>query len=138
MHKPVLAQHAAFVVKQTGGDAEWLREGFYNLQTFVGKYLNYHRHKATGLLYWENDEMIGVDNDPSTFYRPQESSGSIFLNALMYRELLAMAYLATQLRMPDLENASPVRLKSYRRLSASIAGTLAMVSTIVSTSTSFR
>ena len=103
MHKPVLAQHAAFVVKQTGGDAEWLREGFYNLQTFVGKYLNYHRHKATGLLYWENDEMIGVDNDPSTFYRPQESSGSIFLNALMYRELLAMAYLATQLRMPDLE-----------------------------------
>ena len=103
MHKPVLAQHAAFVVKQTGGDAEWLREGFYNLQTFVGKYLNYHRHKATGLLYWENDEMIGVDNDPSTFYRPQESSGSIFLNALMYRELLAMAYLAAQLRMPDLE-----------------------------------
>ena len=101
MHKPVLAQHAAFVVKQTGGDAEWLREGFYNLQTFVGKYLNYHRHKATGLLYWENDEMIGVDNDPSTFYRPQESSGSIFLNALMYRELLAMAYLATQLRMPN-------------------------------------
>ena len=50
MHKPVLAQHAAFVVEQTGGDAEWLREGFYNLQTFVGKYLNYHRHKATGLL----------------------------------------------------------------------------------------
>ena len=104
MHKPVLAQHAAFVVEQTGGDAEWLREGFYNLQTFVGKYLNYHRHKATGLLYWENDEMIGVDNDPSTFYRPHGSSGSIFLNALMYRELLAMAYLARQLRMPDLEN----------------------------------
>ena len=48
--------------------------------------------------------MIGVDNDPSTFYRPHGSSGSIFLNALMYRELLAMAYLARQLRMPDLEN----------------------------------
>ena len=102
MHKPVLAQHAAFVVQQTGGDAEWLREGFYNLQTFVGKYLNYHRHKATGLLYWENDEMIGVDNDPSTFYRPHGSSGSIFLNALMYRELLAMVYLAERLDLPDI------------------------------------
>lgn len=102
MHKPVLAQHAAFVVQQTGGNAEWLRDGFYNLQTFVGKYLNYHRHKPTGLLYWENDEMIGVDNDPSTYYRPHESSGSILLNSFMYKELLAMAYLANRLNLPDI------------------------------------
>lgn len=102
MHKPTLAQHAAFIVRQSDGDAEWLREDFYTLQAFVSKYLNFHRHRATGLLYWETDEAIGVDNDPSTFYRPHGSSGSIFLNALMYRELLATAYLADRLGMPDI------------------------------------
>ncbi len=102
MHKPVLAQHAAFIVQENGGDAEWLREGFYNLQTFVGRYLNYQRDKATGLLYWENDAMVGVDNDPSVYYRPAESCGSILLNSFMYKELLSMSYLATCLGMDDI------------------------------------
>ena len=102
MHKPTLAQHAAFIVENMNGDAEWLRDDFYALQAFVSKYLNFHRHKATGLMYWETDEAIGVDNDPSTFYRPHGSSGSIFLNALMYKELLAMNYLADCLNMPDI------------------------------------
>ena len=31
MHKPTLAQHAAFIVKQMNGNAEWLREDFYYL-----------------------------------------------------------------------------------------------------------
>jgi putative isomerase len=102
MHKPTLAQHAAFIVQQSGGDAEWLRDDFYTLQAFVCKYLNFHRHKATDLFYWETDEAIGVDNDPSTFYRPHESSGSIFLNAMMYKELMAMSYLATCLQMDEI------------------------------------
>lgn len=64
--------------------------------------MNFHRHKATGLLYWETDEAIGVDNDPSTFYRPHKSSGSIFLNALMYKELQAMAYIARCLSLGEI------------------------------------
>lgn len=102
MHKPTLAQHAAFIVQNMDGDAEWLRDDFYTLQAFVSKYLNFHRHKATGLIYWETDEAIGVDNDPSTFYRPHESSGSIFLNALMYKELQATSYLADCLSLTDI------------------------------------
>jgi hypothetical protein len=102
MHKPTLAQHAAFIVQNMNGDAEWLREDFYTLQAFVNKYLNFHKHKATGLIYWETDEAIGVDNDPSTFYRPYESSGSIFLNSLMYKELMATSYLAKCLNQPDI------------------------------------
>jgi hypothetical protein len=102
MHKPTLAQHAAFIVKNMNGDAEWLRDDFYALQAFISKYLNFHRHPATGLIYWETDEAIGVDNDPSTFYRPYESSGSIFLNSLMYKELLATSYLADCLNLPDI------------------------------------
>lgn len=102
MHKPCIAQHAAFIVRNMKDDAEWLRDDFYTLQAFVDKYLNFHRHKETGLLYWETDEAIGVDNDPSTFYRPHESSGSIFLNSLMYKELLAMKYLAQCLDLPEI------------------------------------
>lgn len=102
MHKPTLAQHAAFIVQTMGGNAEWLRDQFYTLQAFENKYLNYQRNKATGLMFWETDEAIGVDNDPSTFFRPNESSGSIFLNTLMYKELKAMVYLAQCLDMPDI------------------------------------
>jgi putative isomerase len=104
MHKPTLAQHAAFIVQNMNGDAEWLRDDFYTLQAFVSNYLNFHRHKATGLIYWETDEAIGVDNDPSTFYRPHESSGSIFLNVLMYKELKATGYLADCLKLHDISN----------------------------------
>lgn len=102
MHKPTLAQHAAFITQNMDGDAEWLREDFHKLQAFVNKYWNFHRNRATGLIYWETDEAIGVDNDPATFYRPNASSGSIFLNALMYKELLAMAYLAECLNMDEI------------------------------------
>ena len=104
MHKPTLAQHAAFIVRNMNGNAEWLRDDFYTLQAFVSNYLNFHRHPTTGLIYWETDEAIGVDNDPSTFYRPHESSGSIFLNALMYKELKATSYLAECLKLPDISS----------------------------------
>jgi putative isomerase len=102
MHKPCLAQHAAFLVKQDHGDAEWLREKFYFLQAFVNAYQSHMKNRPTGLIFWADDAGIGVDNDPSTYYRPNKSSGSIFLNALFYKELLAMDYLATQLDLPEI------------------------------------
>jgi len=102
MHKPCLAQHAAFLVKLNGGDAEWLREKFYFLQAFVNRYKNHQRHKATGLYYWNDDTAIGVDNDPCTFMRPPKSSGSIYLNCMMYKELLALVYLGQALHMDEM------------------------------------
>lgn len=69
------------------------------MQAFILNYQEHHRHPATGLFYWQDDLAIGVDNDPSTFFRPKGSSANIFLNCLMYRELLAMAYLAERLSM---------------------------------------
>jgi len=105
MHKPCLAQHAAFLVKLNGGDAEWLRDEFPKMQAFVDCYYNHYRDKATGLYYWQTDECIGVDNDPCTFFRPYGSSGSILLNCFMYKELLAMVYLANRLNMPEIGNS---------------------------------
>lgn len=100
MHKPCIAQHAAFITKTAGGDAEWLRDRFYNLQAFVNKYRHHQRHTC-GLYFWINDLAIGVDNDPCTFFRPDRSSGSIYLNCLMLKELEAMAYLADRLNLKE-------------------------------------
>lgn len=101
MHKPCLAQHAAFLTQVKQGDAEWLRDKFQFLQFFVGGYKNRYRHAATGLYFWQNDVMIGVDNDPSTYYRPDKSSASIYLNCMMYKELQAMCYLCDRLGLDE-------------------------------------
>jgi putative isomerase len=100
MHKPVLAQHAAFVVHHNNGDAEWLRDKFYFLLTFLNNYRNHHRHHC-GLYFWQTDVAIGVDNDPCTFYRPPRSSGSIYLNCLIVKEFEAAAYLADCLKLDE-------------------------------------
>lgn len=93
IHKPCLAQHAAFIVKENNKDAEWLRPVFHKLLKFVDYYINNFRHEC-GIYFWQNDCAIGVDNDPSTFYRPNKSSGSILLNCFMFKELEAVCYLA--------------------------------------------
>ena len=98
-HKPCLAQHAAFVARSTGS-AEWLRPFFDRLMRFIAFYDKYCRH-SSGLYFWIDDFAIGVDNDPCTFYRPRRSSGSIYLNSLMLRELRAMSWLAEQLGLPQ-------------------------------------
>lgn len=101
MHKPVLAQHAAFLTRLGNDDAEWLRDKFYYLQTFVNNYRNHHKHSC-GLYFWQNDHAIGVDNDPCTYFRPARSSGSIYLNCLMYKELEAVAYLCNCLKLDEI------------------------------------
>nr|WP_309027942.1 trehalase family glycosidase [Pelagicoccus enzymogenes] len=116
MHKPCLAQHAAFIVKTGAGDAEWLRDHFSYLQAFVDCYLNHHRNKPTGLLFWIFDIGLGVDNDPCTWNRPPRSSGSIFLNCLMVQELEAIAYLADCLNLDEI--AQHYRKDKQRLVSA--------------------
>ena len=112
MHKPCLAQHAAFLVKNH--QAEWLRPFFPRLEAFISNYHDHHRHAATGLYYWQDDLAIGVDNDPSTFFRPKGSSASIYLNCLMYKELRAMSYLAGRLSLPDAERRYGLMADSLR------------------------
>ena len=92
IHKPCLVQHAAFLVKCDNGDAAWLRPHFAKLKLFVDQYIQNFRHE-NGLYYWYDDAAVGVDNDPCTFYRPNKSSASIYLNCLMYKELLALCYI---------------------------------------------
>ena len=95
VHKPCLAQHAAFIIRQQQ-DAEWFREYFEKMLRFVDYYIEHCKH-GCGLYYWINDMAIGVDNDPCTFCRPQNSSGSVYLNCLMYKELEAVCYIGERL-----------------------------------------
>jgi putative isomerase len=99
MHKPVLAQHAALLT-QRQGSAEWIRPHMGAIGRFVDRYLASHVHETTRLAYWQTDFAVGVDNDPSVFYRPDKSTASVFLNALLYRELLACGYLLEMLGDP--------------------------------------
>jgi putative isomerase len=69
----------------------------------LNNYRSHHRHQC-GLYYWQNDNWLGVDNDPCTFGRPPKSSASIYLNCFMYRELLAMAYILDRLSLNEIAN----------------------------------
>lgn len=111
VHKPCLAQHAAFIVRQTG-EAEWLRPYFDRLLRFIRYYEENCRHPS-GLYFWNDDLAIGVDNDPCTFYRPKHSSASVFLNCLMYRELLAVCFLG---------EALDVDISHYRQVAEALKG----------------
>jgi putative isomerase len=103
MHKPVLAQQAA-MLSQRKHSVDWIRPHIDTLGKFLDRYLTSHVHRETGLAYWQTDFAVGVDNDPSIFYRPDKSTGSIYLNCLLYRELLAYGYLLEELDRLDEAN----------------------------------
>lgn len=93
MHKPCLVQHLAFLLQVTGGDMSWLEPSHLDaIERFLARYKSEYRHSESGLYRFLDDTAIGVDNDPSIFYRPFGSTASIYLNCLMYKELLAAEY----------------------------------------------
>ena len=90
--KPCLAQHIAFIIKENG-DSRWVIPYAEKLDKYIEYYRKSSRHEETGLYFFIDDAGIGVDNDPSIFYRPKCSTASVFMNCLMYKELLAMEYI---------------------------------------------
>ena len=115
MHKPVLCQQAAALIARSGGDAGWLGGYMPRLESYLNRYLTEFCNKDTGLLFWKDDFAVGVDNDPSVFFRPQNSCGSIYLNSLMYREELAAGYIYEQLGDMERANAWRVRADSLSK-----------------------
>ena len=101
--KPVLAQHVLFIGK-SNQDFEWVQPYFDKLRSYLSYYDNNCLHES-GLYFFIDDTCVGVDNDPCTFFRPKRSSGSVFLNCLMYKEFLARAELAKQFGRADDEVA---------------------------------
>ena len=92
IHKPCLAQHALFIC-QKNNEYQWLKDSMPSFEKFIKWYDENCYHEKSGLYYWIDDFAIGVDNDPCSFYRPNNSTASIFLNSLMYSEFMALAKL---------------------------------------------
>lgn len=97
IHKPCIAQHAAFIIQVNDGECKWIEAYISKLEAYFSYYRQNMFHEKTGLYFWLDDTAIGVDNDPCTFYRPDKSSASIYLNCMMYKELLAMDFICKKL-----------------------------------------
>jgi len=89
--KPVFAQFALDLVT-AGVPVETFRPHLGSLRRF-------HRHwkrkygAVNGLLTWGSDVAIGMDNDPTSYGRPEFSSANLLLNCLYHADLTAAATL---------------------------------------------
>ena len=93
--KPVLGQLALCIANETG-DAKWMAPLLDKVLRFYGRWENRYRH-SSGLLVWGSDVAIGVDNDPTTYGRPDFSSANILLNCFYHEDLKASATLSRRL-----------------------------------------
>lgn len=103
IHKPCLAIHA-YEISKHYGDAKWLEPYFDKLLSFISYYEKNQKDEETGLFYWLDDLGLGFDNDPTAFYRPGKSTGTIYLNSLMYEELNSVANLADLLGKEEIKD----------------------------------
>ena len=99
MHKPFLASQIV-LISQKKGDWEWARGFIEPLERYFAYYQTYFNENC-GLYVWHDDIMIGMDNDPASFGRPQDSTANIYLNSFMVMELQAMADLLDALGMEN-------------------------------------
>lgn len=95
MHKPFLCSQICLISK-FDGDYSWAAPFFENLERYFAYYRSKYYFDNSGLYVWCNDIMIGMDNDPATFGRPDYSTANIFLNSFMVTELRAMETLCVQ------------------------------------------
>lgn len=90
-------QHLPFLCQFTLLASEFSDEyDWFDAEKLV-KYMQYyetHQYAADcGLYFWQDDIMIGIDNNPTVFCRPPRSGADIFLNSFLYLEYVAFAEL---------------------------------------------
>lgn len=116
MHKPFLCSQICLISDFTG-DYAWIAPYVPALERYFSCYDKNYYCENCGLYVWCNDIMIGMDNDPATFGRPNFSTANIFLNSFLCVEMKAMEKICR-------ETGSGERADAYRekreRLEASI------------------
>lgn len=95
MHKPFLCSQIC-LISDYMGDYGWASAFEEKLDRYFACYRNCYFQKNTGLYVWHDDIMIGMDNDPASFGRPEDSTANIFLNTFMVRELKNYAHYLEQ------------------------------------------
>ena len=89
-HKPFLAQ-GIWNVSNAADDFGWFdTEG---LLRYLDFYCRHQYDANSGLYFWRNDLMIGIDNNPTVYGRPDDCCTDIYLNAFLYMEFCAAARL---------------------------------------------
>ena len=116
VHKPCLAQHALYICEKYN-DYSWVKKEVFSLEKLIKWYDQNCYDKNTGLYYFIDDFAIGVDNDPCVFYRPKNSTASIYLNCLAYMELVALSKLFNAL---DYNEKADTYSKKAQQLSIAI------------------
>jgi len=119
MHKPFLCSQICLISDYTG-DYGWALEFEKNLDLYFTCYRKNYRQENTGLYVWHDDIMIGMDNDPASFGRPDDSTANIFLNTFMVRELKNYAHYLEQ--KGDAEEKAKEYRKQAMELVKSIQG----------------
>ena len=111
-HKPFLAQNAKlaadFTVKY-----DWVSDRFEGLERYFDFYRR-NQKRDCGLYVFNNDVMIGVDNNPAVFARPPRSCADLLLNVFLIEEFRAMARLAERIGKSD-------RVKFYEEEACALA-----------------
>jgi len=107
--KPIMAQFALEICKAKN-DFQWMTSYLPSLLKFLNSWWEFYLSPC-GLLVWGGDTAIGVDNDPTTYGRPEFSSANLLLNCFYYKDLLAAFEIASHLG----EHSSCDRLQNRAR-----------------------
>lgn len=90
-HKPFLVQSAMLAAEFTK-KYDWLAENFEKFERYFDFYRR-NQMSRCGLYVFNNDVMIGNDNNPAVFGRPERSGADLYLNVFMIEELKCMVRL---------------------------------------------
>jgi putative isomerase len=93
----ILNQHKPFLCQQILQISEYADDyAWFEVEPLV-RYIDYYKkeqfHEVTGLYIWRSDFMIGIDNNPTVYAFPFGSTGDLYLNTFMYKELCALVKL---------------------------------------------
>lgn len=116
MHKPFLCQQIVLISDYIE-DYSWVAGFREQLERYFSCYDRDYYQENSGLYVWCNDIMIGMDNDPASFGRPEYSTANIFLNSFMVMELKAMASILRRL-WKDEAAASSYEAKAAKLVNA--------------------
>ena len=87
-HKPFLCQ-ASLQAGEFACDYGWIESE--KLVAYLRYYETRQFDNRSGLFVWQDDIMIGIDNNPTVYYRAPRSLADIYLNSFMVSEYDAMA-----------------------------------------------
>lgn len=90
MHKPFLCTQICLISDHVN-DYQWVQEYLTGIEKYFECYEKNYFHENSQLYVWQDDIMIGMDNDPATFGRPPFSTANIYLNSFMTVEMAAAA-----------------------------------------------